>query len=90
MFLASLLKEIILILVFLVSLFIKYGLVVVYEKCYLKYLKKKQNKDTNNDDDVDLIPLSSIDIQDQEIYPQFNDNDIMRKIIPKSSNIDTF
>ena len=64
MFLASLLKEIILILVFLVSLFIKYGLVVVYEKCNLKYLKKKQNKDTNNDDDVDLIPLSSIDIQD--------------------------
>ena len=63
MFSASLFKEIILILVFLISLFIKYGLIIVYEKCYLKYLKK-QNKDTNNDDDVDLIALSSIDIQD--------------------------
>ena len=66
MFLESLLKEIILILTFLISLFIKYGLIIVYEKCYLKYFKK-QNKDTNNDDDdddVELIPLSSIDIQD--------------------------
>ena len=63
MFSASLFKEIILILVFLISLFIKYGLIIVYEKYYLKYLKK-QNKDTNNDDDVDLIALSSIDIQD--------------------------
>ena len=87
MFLASLLKEIILILVFLRSLFIKYGLVVVFEKCYLKYLKK-QNKDTNNDDDVDLIPLSSIDIH--EICPEFNGNNIMRKRILKSSNIDSF
>ena len=63
MFLASLLKEIILILVFLISLFIKYGLVVVYEKCYHN-IQKTKNKDTNNDDNVDLIPLSSIDIQD--------------------------
>ena len=63
MFLESLLKEIILILTFLISLFIKYGLIIVYEKCYLKYFKK-QNKDINNDDDdVVLIPLSSIDIQ---------------------------
>ena len=62
MFFASLLKEIILISTFLISLFIKYGLIVVYEKCYLKYFKK-QNKDTNNDDS-ELIPLSSIDVQD--------------------------
>ena len=62
MFFTSLLKEIILISTFLISLFIKYGLIVVYEKCYLKYLKK-QNKDTNNDDS-ELIPLSSIDVQD--------------------------
>ena len=34
----------------------------MYEKCYLKYFKK-QNKDTNNDD-AELIPLNSIDIQD--------------------------
>ena len=59
---ASLLKEIILISNFLISLFIKYGLIVVYEKCYLKYFKK-QNKDKNNDD-AEFIPLSSIDIQD--------------------------
>ena len=38
---ASLLKEIILISNFLISLFVRYGLIVVYEKCYLKYLKKK-------------------------------------------------
>ena len=63
MFLASLLKEIILILVFLISLFVKYGLVVVYEKCYHN-IQKTKNKDRNNDDNVDLIPLSSIDIQD--------------------------
>ena len=62
MFFASLLKEIILISTFLISLFIKYGLIVVYEKCYLKYFKK-QNKDINNDDS-ELIPLSSIDVQD--------------------------
>ena len=62
MFFASLLKEILLILTFLISLFIKYGLIVVHEKCYLKYFKK-QNKDTNNDD-AELIPLNSIDIQD--------------------------
>ena len=62
MFIASILKEIILISTFLISLFIKYGLIVVYEKCYLKYLKK-QNKGTNNDDS-ELIPLSSIDVQD--------------------------
>ena len=60
MFIASILKEIIS--TFLISLFIKYGLIVVYEKCYLKYFKK-QNKDTNNDDS-ELIPLSSIDVQD--------------------------
>ena len=62
MFIASILKEIILISTFLISLFIKYGLIVVYEKCYLKYFKT-QNKDTNNDDS-ELIPLSSIDVQD--------------------------
>ena len=62
MFFASLLKEIILISTFLISLFIKYGLIVVYEKCYLKYFKK-QNKDTNNDNS-ELIALSSIDVQD--------------------------
>ena len=62
MFFASLLKEIILISTFLISLFIKYGLIVVYEKCYLKYFKK-QNKDKNNDD-AELIPLTSIDIRD--------------------------
>ena len=60
MFIASILKEIIS--TFLISLFIKYGLIVVYEKCYLKYFKK-QNKDINNDDS-ELIPLSSIDVQD--------------------------
>ena len=62
MFFTSLLKEIILISTFLISLFIKYGLIVVYEKCYLKYFKK-QNKDKNNDD-AELIPLTSIDIRD--------------------------
>ena len=62
MFFASLLKEIILISTFLISLFIKCGLIVVYEKCYLKYFKK-QNKDKNNDD-AELIPLTSIDIRD--------------------------
>ena len=61
-FLASPLKKI-LILVFLISLFIKYGLIIIYKKCYLKYFKK-QNKDTNNGDDVDFIPLSSTGIQD--------------------------
>ena len=62
MFIASLLKEIILISAFLISLFIKYGLIIVYEKCYLKNFKK-QSKDKNNDD-AELIPLSSIDIRD--------------------------
>ena len=62
MFLASPLKKI-LILVFLISLFIKYGLIIIYKKCYLKYFKK-QNKDTNNGDDVDFIPFSSTGIQD--------------------------
>ena len=61
-FIASILKEITLISTFLISLFIKYGLIVVYEKCYLKYFKK-QNKDTNNDNS-ELIALSSIDVQD--------------------------
>ena len=37
MFIASLLKEIILISAFLISLFINYGLIIVYEKCYLKH-----------------------------------------------------
>ena len=37
MFIASLLKEIILISAFLISLFINYGLIIVYKKCYLKY-----------------------------------------------------
>ena len=62
MFIASLLKEIILISAFLISLFIKYGLIIVYEKCYLKHFRK-QSKDKNNDD-AELIPLSSIDIRD--------------------------
>ena len=35
-----------------------------------------------------MISLSSIDIH--EICPEFNDNNITRKIIPKSSNIDSF
>ena len=61
MFIASLFKEIILISAFLISLFIKYHLIIVYEKCYLEYFKKQKDK---NNDDAELIPLSSIDIQD--------------------------
>ena len=37
MFIASLWKEIILVVTFLISLFFKYGLIRVYESCYLKY-----------------------------------------------------
>ena len=61
MFIASLWKEIILLRIFLISLFIKYGLTILYERCYLKYFKK-QMKDTNtNNNDTELIPLNNID-----------------------------
>ena len=64
MFIASLWKEIILFSIFLISLFIKYGLIIVYERCYLKYFKK-QNKDANtNNNDTELVPLSNIDIHE--------------------------
>ena len=60
MFIASLWKEIILFTTFLISLFIKYGLIIIYEKIYLKYFKK-ENKDDTDNDDTELIPLSRID-----------------------------
>ena len=60
MFIASLWKEIILFTTFLISLFIKYGLIIIYEKIYLKYFKK-ENKDDTDNDDTELIPLGRID-----------------------------
>ena len=64
MFRASLWKEIILLSIFLISSFIKYVLIIVYERCYLKYFKK-QNKDNNtNNDDTELVPLNNIDIHE--------------------------
>ena len=45
---------------FLISLFIKYGLIIIYEKFYLKYFKK-ENKDDTDNDDAELIPLSRIE-----------------------------
>ena len=63
MFIASLWKEIILFTTFLISLFIKYGLIIIYEKIYLKYFKK-ENKDDTDNDDTELIPLSRIDTSD--------------------------
>ena len=40
LFIVSLWKEIILLSIFLISLFIKYGLIIVYKTCCLKYFKK--------------------------------------------------
>ena len=62
MFLASLWKEIILLSIILISLFIKYGLIIVHERCYLKYFKKQKREASNND--TELIPLNNIDTQD--------------------------
>ena len=61
MFLASLWKEIILLSIFLISLF-KYGLIIVHERCYLKYFKKQKKEASNND--TELILLNNIDTQD--------------------------
>ena len=58
MFIASLWKELILRSTFLLSLFIKYGLIIVYENCYVKHFKrKKQNEDL---DDSKLITFNSV------------------------------
>ena len=58
MFIASLWKELILRSTFLLSLFIKYGLIIVYENSYVKYFKrKKQNEDL---DDSKLITFNSV------------------------------
>ena len=70
MFIASLWKEIILFTTFLISLFIKYGLIIIYEKIYLKYFKK-ENKDDTDNDDTELIPLSRIDTSEKIIRYKF-------------------
>ena len=58
MFIASLWKELILRSTFLLSLSIKYGLIIVHENCYVKYFKrKKQNEDV---DDNKLITFNSV------------------------------
>ena len=62
MFLAFLWKEIILLSIFLITLFIKYGLIIVHERCYLKYFKKQKREASNND--TELILLNNIDTQD--------------------------
>ena len=58
MFIASLWKELILRSTFLLSLSIKYGLIIVHENCYVKYFKrKKQNEDV---DENKLITFNSV------------------------------
>ena len=90
MFIASLWKEIILLSIFLISLFIKYGLIIFYERCYLKYFKKQKRETSNND--TELIPLNNVDTHDWDILfcPDFNDKSIMRRIRPRSPDIDSF
>ena len=53
MFIASLWKEIILLVTFLISLFFKYGLIRVYERCYLKYFRGKKE----NNDNIEMISV---------------------------------
>ena len=62
MYIASLWKEIILLSIFLISLFIKYRLIIVYKTCCLKYFKK-QNRDTSNND-IELVPLINVETLD--------------------------
>ena len=55
MFITFLWKEIILVVTFLISLFFKYGLIKVYERCYLKYFKKKKE---NNGSGIEMISVN--------------------------------
>ena len=57
MFIASLWKEIILLVSFMISLFFKYGLIYLHKNCWTKYFKNNSSNSNNNDIEY---PLSSV------------------------------
>ena len=57
MFIALLWKELIIFITFVISLFMKYGLIYFYKNCWLKYIKPKNN--INDADSIELVRFNT-------------------------------